>query len=182
MTIKTDFFLKVLHVIAWIIFLAVCIEAGGFLFNTIITLFINMDNAKRYWMEADLSALYKYNQSHYVTLTSLMIITAVLRAILFYCIVKLLYDKKLDLAKPFNETTGRFLFNIAYLSLGIGFFSLWGTRFAGNLVKEGVTLPDIQHLRLAGADVWFFMGVTLLVIAFIFKKGIELQNENELTV
>ena len=71
---------------------------------------------------------------------------------------------------------------IAYLALGIGIFSFWGEKFVGQLVNEGVKLPDIMQLRLGGADVWLFMGVTLLVIAFIFKKGIEIQNENDLTV
>jgi hypothetical protein len=35
---------------------------------------------------------------------------------------------------------------------------------------------------MAGADVWLFMGVTLFVIAQIFRRGIEIQTENELTV
>jgi hypothetical protein len=43
-------------------------------------------------------------------------------------------------------------------------------------------MPDIEHLRLGGADVWLFMGVTLFVIGHIFKRGIEIQSENELTV
>jgi len=43
-------------------------------------------------------------------------------------------------------------------------------------------MPDVQYLRLGGADVWLFMGVTLFVIAQIFKRGIEIQTENELTV
>jgi len=43
-------------------------------------------------------------------------------------------------------------------------------------------MPDTQHLHLGGADVWLFMGVILFVIAQIFKRGIEIQRENELTV
>jgi hypothetical protein len=35
---------------------------------------------------------------------------------------------------------------------------------------------------LGGADVWLFMGVALLVIGRVFKKGIEIQNEIDLTV
>jgi hypothetical protein len=35
---------------------------------------------------------------------------------------------------------------------------------------------------MGGSDVWIFMGITLLVIAHIFKKGIEIQEEHELTV
>jgi putative transcriptional regulator len=49
-------------------------------------------------------------------------------------------------------------------------------------VKQGVKNPDLQYLRIGGADVWMFMGITLLVIVQIFKKGIEIQNENDLTV
>ena len=33
-----------------------------------------------------------------------------------------------------------------------------------------------------GADVWLFMGVILIIFAMIFKKGIEIQSENDLTV
>jgi len=43
-------------------------------------------------------------------------------------------------------------------------------------------MPDTQHLRLGGADVWLFMGGILFFIAQIFKRGIEIQTENELTV
>jgi hypothetical protein len=43
-------------------------------------------------------------------------------------------------------------------------------------------MPAIESLRIGGADVWLFMGVTLLVIGQIYKKGIEIQTENELTV
>jgi len=45
-----------------------------------------------------------------------------------------------------------------------------------------VKMPEIQYLRLGGADVWLFMGVILFVLAQIFKRGIEIQTENELTV
>jgi hypothetical protein len=43
-------------------------------------------------------------------------------------------------------------------------------------------MPDAESLHFGGADVWLFMGVTLFVIAQIFKRGIEIQAENDLTV
>ena len=64
----------------------------------------------------------------------------------------------------------------------IGALSWWGSGYTAWLVKKGIKMPDIQHLRLDGADVWLFMGVTLFVIAQIFRRGIEIQTENELTV
>ena len=179
---KTDNILKALKIVSWILFVGVCIEAGAFIVNAYVTLFINPVDATKFWTEVDLSELYRYNQSHFITMISLMIIVAVMRALMFYMILRTLHNKKLNLSQPFNETTRRFISSIAYLALGIGLFSFWGTNFAGALVTQGVKLPDIQHLRLGGADVWLFMGVILLVIAQIFKKGIEIQDENDLTV
>ena len=43
-------------------------------------------------------------------------------------------------------------------------------------------LPSLQQLKFEGGDVWLFMGVILLIFAMIFKKGIEIQSENDLTV
>jgi uncharacterized membrane protein len=40
----------------------------------------------------------------------------------------------------------------------------------------------VNLLKIGGADVWLLMGFVILVFAIIFKKGIELQSENDLTV
>jgi hypothetical protein len=182
MSLKTAYTLKALQVLSWIIFVGLCVEAGGFITNSIATLMLSPEGSGKFWKEVDLSALYHFNQSHYVVMTSLMIIATVLKALMFYFIVKIFHDKKLNLSKPFNQVMKRFILVIAYLALGIGLFSFWGTKFAAQLMNQGVPLPDIEQLRFGGADVWLFMGVTLLVIAYIFQKGIDIQNENDLTV
>lgn len=174
--------LKVLYVLSWIIFVGVCIEAGGFIFNAFYTLVINPVGANRFWEGLDLSGLYKYDRGYFFVETLLMSIVAVMRAIMFYVIIKILHGNKLNMSNPFNNEVRRFILNVSYLSLGIGLFSLWGVKYAEWLVKQGVKMPDTHYLRLGGADVWVFMGVTLLVIAQIFKRGIEIQTENELTV
>ncbi len=180
--ITTQQVLKVLTVIAWIIFIGVCIEAGGFLFNCFYTMVLNPAGAKYYWNHLDLSNLYSFDRSHFLTETVLINIVAVLRALLFYIIIKFLYDKKLDLSRPFSLDMRRFMLNIGYVSLGISLFSFWATEHTQWLESNGVKMPGIHHLRIAGADVWLFMSVTLFVLAQIFKRGIEIQSENELTV
>jgi hypothetical protein len=182
MTIKTDFILQALNVLTWIVFVGLCIDASTFIVSTIATLMLEPAQAAKFWRQVDLNAVYNFNESRFVTLTALIIITTMLKATMFYVIIQFFYKKSFNLSKPFSETTKRFVLNLGYLSLGIGLFSSWGTGFVEQLVKEGVSIPDLRFLRLAGADVWWFMGIVLLVIAFIFKKGIELQNENELTV
>lgn len=174
--------LKLLYVLSWILFIGICIEAGVFIVHALIVLVFNPESTKHLWQQADLSNLYQYDTGHYLVVMVFMIITAVMRSILFYLIVKILHEKKLNMAQPFNKEVTNFIRNVSYLALGIGLFSYWGVKYAAWLVRQGVQMPDIQALRLAGADVWLFMGITLLVIAQIFKRGIEIQTENELTV
>jgi len=176
--ISTKQILKLLYVLSWIIFIGVCTEAGGIITNALISLYRNPDSASY----INLSDLYKYDIGYFLVESLFMSIVAVMRACLFYLIIKLLHDKKLNLSQPFNEETGRFIFNVSYLALGIGLFSFNGVKYTAWLVNQGVKMPDIQYLRLGGADVWLFMGVTLYIIAQIFKRGIEIQKENELTV
>jgi len=182
MKITTSHILTVLYVISWIIFVGVCIEAGGFISNSLFTLFVNPLHAAHFWGGIDFSSLYAYDHGYFFVVTLVMSIVAVLRAVLFYQIIKILHSKKLDLSHPFNREVGRFISIMSYIALFIGFQSSMGVKYIQHLVMQGVKLPDIQNLRLGGADVWLFMGVTLLVIAQIFKRGIEMQTENELTV
>ena len=181
-TISTRQLLRLLMILSWIIFIGVCAEAGGILCNSIFALLFNADNAKYFWSGADLSSLYSYDPGYFLVVTLVMSIVAILKAIMFYLIVKILHEKKLDMAQPFNNELSKFLANVSYLTLGIGIFSIAGVRHAEWLTKLGVKMPDAELLGLGGADVWFFMGVTLLVITQIFKRGVEIQAEHELTV
>jgi len=177
----TKLIFKLLYVLSWIIFVGICIEAGAFITNAVFAL--AKPTAVKYLMQVvDLSDLLKYDHRYFFSMTLLMSIVAMMKAWLFYQIIKILHDKKLSLSQPFNKEVERFIFKISYLSLAIGFFSFWGVKYTEWLVKQGVKMPDIQYLRLGGADVWLFMGVSLFVIAQIFKRGIEIQSENELTV
>jgi hypothetical protein len=180
-TITTPQILRILYVLSWILFVGICIEAGGFIFNAFFTLVLNPIGAKHFWQEIDLSALYAYDRGHFFAETLAISIVAVLRACLFYLIIKLLHDK-LNMAQPFSTEVGRFISKMAYITLLIGLFSWWGAKYSEWLIKQGVKMPGIQYLRLAGADVWLFMSVTLYIIAQIFKRGTEIQSENDLTV
>lgn len=175
---------KGLNILAWIIFVGLCIESGGLIVNAYISLFINHAASSKFWGGIDLYELYKFNQSHFVTIVVLMIIVSILKSILFYLIVNIFHKKKLNLSAPFNETLGTYIFNLSYLAFGIGLFSYWGFKFSNNLNLNAVTplIRNMQKLQFQGADVWLFMGVILLIFAMIFKKGIEIQSENDLTV
>lgn len=179
--ITTKQILNVLLILAWIIFIGLCVETGAVLCGTLYTL-IYKPAAGILWERIDLTPLYHYDMGHFLVENLLIIIPAILKALLFYLIVKILQEKKLDMVQPFNKTLGRFIFSIAYLAIGIGIFSGWGTSYTKWLMGKGIKLPDIEYLNLDGGDVWLFMAVVLFVIGQIFKRGIEIQDEHELTV
>ena len=182
MSSKTDFIFKLLNLLSGVIFVGLCIDAGGLVFNSIYALFINPIAASRFWDGLDLSDLYRFNQGGFIAFTGLMLFVSLLKAGLFYLILTVFHKSALNISQPFNAMLGRCIFNISYLALGIGVFSFAGTKTFNWLINRGITMPAMENLKLSGNDVWFFMGVTLLIFAKIFKRGIELQTENELTV
>ncbi|MCD2423658.1 DUF2975 domain-containing protein [Niabella pedocola] len=178
---KNTILLWVLIIVSWIIFVGLCIEAGGFITNSAFVLF-NPDKVRYLWQQADLSDLFKSDHGYFFVMTLVIGIVMVLKAWLFYGIIKILHNKKLTLSQPFDETIRRFILTSAFIALLIGLFSSSGAQYSEWLVKKGIRMPDLQALRLDGADVWLFMSVILFVIAQIFKKGIQIQAENDLTV
>ncbi len=174
--------LTILHVLAWIIFIGICIEAGGIIFNTFFALVINPIGAKNFLMQIDLSNLISYDSGYFFVVTGIMSIVSLMKAILFYLIVKLFYNKQFDFSHPFNTTLNKFISNLAYLTFGIGLFSIWGLKYTAWLRLNGIDVPSVEELHIGGADVWLFMSVVLFVIAQIFKRGIEIQTEIDLTV
>ncbi len=174
--------LKILYFISWVLFIGLCIDAGGFLTNTIYTSVIDSKLAKNFWGTLDLSGVYFNDFKHFLLLTTIMNIVAIFKALLFYSIVKLLHDKKLNMKQPFNYELGKFISNIAYITLFIGLFSFWARNYVNWLESKTIQVPSITSLKIDGHDIWFFMGIVLLVIAQIFRRGIEIQQENELTI
>jgi Protein of unknown function (DUF2975) len=179
--IGTKQILIFLNILSWIIFLGLCVEAGGIIFNTAYVLYKPLV-AKYFWNGADLSALYSYDKGHFITQTGLMAIVAVMKALIFYLIVRLFYNKNISISKPFNPLVTSMVFKIAWLCLGAAIFSSRGAGYANWLKGQGVQMPDTHLLRVDGADVWLFMAVVLMVIGQVFKKGTELQTESDLTV
>lgn len=174
--------LKLIYALAWLVFIGLCIEFGGLLFNTIYALTIHAESTKQFWKSLNLFSLYQYDRIHFLSITVLMLIIAGFKAFLFYLIVKLVHDKKLNVTQPFNKDVCQFIFNFMYLTIGIAIFSSWGKNYTNWLLAKNIAMPSLEALQFNGADIWLFMGIVLLVIAQIFKRGLELQEENELTV
>lgn len=178
---QTKTILSVLTVLAWIIFISMCIVAGSFIVN-ILFVMVNPEGFKYVWKEADLTALLQYNRTFFFVQILTITVVILLKAVLFYIILKMLSLKSLSISKPFHSGVRGIIFSSSIICLLIGMFSAFGTQYAKWLSKKGVLMPTTEEMYLAGADVWLFMCVILYIIVQVIKRGIELQSENELTI
>ena len=178
--IKTQTIINILIVLTWIIFTGLCINAGGYITNTIYTLFINSAGAEYFWNKLDLLNLYSYSESYFVSFTVVLCIVTVLKAILFYVIIKTLSDKQIT--QPFSDKVGKLISLSAYITFAIGLFSVWGTGLYASFDELKISLPPFYKLDFSGGDVWFFMSISLFVIFQVYKRAIEIQNEIDLTI
>jgi hypothetical protein len=176
---KTTQILKILNVLAWMIFVLLSIQAGAFLFNVFFSLVINPVGAKYFQRDIDLSNLYAFSTLSFFAETLMMVLVAAIKAYLFYLIV--LIFKTLNMIKPFSVDVERFIFKMSYVALVIGALSLLGIRYSEGLIQQGVKLPEM-YKYFGGGDVFLMMAAILFVIAQVFKRGIEIQSENDLTV
>ena len=88
---------------------------------------------------------------------------------------------KINFVQPFSAGVSFLISKIGQVALGIGVFTLVALSYITWLTKKGVTFPDLQQY-LGGAGEFLLLGGFIFIIAQVFKRGIEIQSENELTV
>ncbi|RYY49764.1 MAG: DUF2975 domain-containing protein [Chitinophagaceae bacterium] len=182
MQITTKHVLTVLHVLAWIIFIGLALQAGIIIVNAILLFVVSPANHDKLWSEIDLRSLFNYNKSYFISHVTAIIIVALAKALIFYFIIKISNDKRLSLAKPFGEPGRKIMQLVAYFSLIIGLFAGGAAKHNEWLIEKGVQMPSAALQHIDGADVWIFMGIVVFVLAKIFKRGAEIQSEHELTI
>jgi hypothetical protein len=178
MSMKNDAILKVLHVVSWIAFVGLCIEAGALIFNFVYVLF-NPVASHNIYKGLDLSEMYTNHFAHFIGVMSFVVVLASLKAYLFYLVVKIF--RKLNLVKPFNIEIAKLIEKISYEAISIAIVSIIAHQYSKRLIQSGL---EVSHIETYWNDTAAFlmMAAILFIISQVFKKGIELQNENDLTV
>jgi len=175
---NTRFIFQVLHVIAWIFFVGLCIEAGGIIVNFIFSIY-NPEFVSKLYQKLDLSELYNRSKWIFFSMYSFIIVIALLKVLLFYTVIMLLL--KLDLSKPFSSFVSSQISQISYYTLSIGIMCLIAAQSTKNLDHHGYLVERLYQFWNDG-QAFILMSAVVYVISTIFKKGVELQNENDLTV
>ena len=174
---KTEKFLMVLKILAFMGGIKYSIDCGSQL-TSFVASFINPDWAKRtYEVNLNIFSIREHSISFYAYAMCLTIAVSVLKAFIWYVIFNLLL--KLKLQTPFSMEVEKKLERIAFLLLGVWFVSsVFWKIYIYYLSKT----TGIQLLTNNIGDEYFFIAGILYIVSQIFKRGIEIQEENQLTV
>ncbi|AEI49127.1 DUF2975 domain-containing protein [Runella slithyformis] len=175
---RNNIVFKGLHIVAWVIFVGLCIEAGGLTVNFIFSLY-KPEFVQNLYQKLDLSQMYSRSKWAFFSMYSFILIISMLKAYLFYEVILLI--SKLDLAKPFNSYVANRITKISYYTLSIGIISYLARQTAKNLLHREYEIAPLNPFW-ADSQAYILMAAVIYVIATIFSKGVEIQNENDLTV
>lgn len=167
-----------LHIVAWLIFVGLSIEAGGLMVNFFFSLY-KPEFVQNLYEKLDLSEIYSSSRLAFFGIYSFILTISILKASLFYTVIRLM--QKMDLSKPFNTFVSTQIKQISYYTLSIGLLSSIASQLARNLMHHGFVTDNLNRFWTDG-QAFILMGAVIYIIATIFKKGVDIQDENDLTV
>lgn len=172
---KTKQVLSIMKIISWIIFIGLCIKAGAIIITTFISFFINPEAARNLYLGLNMFNLYEFSHWYYLSMLFLIISILILKAYMFYLVIKIF--SKIHINNPFSSNVAYLISKISYVALGIGVLSVIANSYKMWLMKKGFSIP----LDFGAAEFLLMSGI-LFIIASLFKRGVEIQSENDLTI
>lgn len=169
----------VIKVLTWTLFIGLCIKTGAILYSFFVSLFINPMAAKNLHLGLNLYELMNFNKSYFISIVSLIIIIWGLKAFMFYLITNI--TLKINLEHPFSDEVAKLILWISYVACAIGLLTTLTSSYTEWISKKGVSLNNLYEYVSGGPEFLFMAGI-IFVIAQVFKRGIELQSENQLTI
>lgn len=171
---RTQQVLMVMNILAWVAFVGFAIEGGAILFSYGVSL-INPEATKDIYKGLNLHDLQEFNFWHYTLHISFMLLLYILKSYVWYLVIKTLSHLKLQ--NPFKIETAQKLEKIS--------FTLFTTWLVG-MVSSAHTawlekVTDEVHGDYVSGE-FIFMAGLVFIISQVFKRGVEIQSENELTV
>jgi hypothetical protein len=176
MKTKTERILLVLNILAWISMIGYLIQCGSQLVSFVVS-FINADAVEKiYGTPLHVRAVIKYNYQYFIYVISFSIALSAMHAYVWYRVVGLL--KKFNLQVPFSRNVARTLEEIGIQLLGIWIVSVISQKTIAWISRNsGINIDGFHAL-----NEYLFIAGIVYIISQVFKRGIEIQEENELTV
>lgn len=178
MSKTNNFVFTVLKIVSWTIFVGLSIETGGLIVNFIFSLY-KPEFVQNLYQKLDLSAMCEKSKWAFFSMYSFILTISILKAVLFYVVIRLV--SKINLTNPFNSFASRQISLMSYYTFSIGILSFIGRETSKNLQHQGYVTDDLNQFW-ADSRAFILMAAVIYVIATIFSRGVEIQNEIDLTV
>ncbi len=178
MSKTNNFVFWALYIVAWLIFVGLCIEAGGLIVNFFFSMY-KPEFVQNLYQKLDLTGIYKESRISFFGIYGFILTISILKACMFYIVIRLMH--KMNLSKPFNTFVARQISLISFYTLSIGLLSFIARQVTKNLMRYGFATDNLNQFW-ADSQAFILMGAVIYIIATIFKKGVDIQNENDLTV
>ena len=171
---KTETILVIMNVLTWIIFIGLMIEAGAVLVSYGVSI-INPKGLMKMYKGLDFYSLSQYDFWHYTGIISFKAAILIIEAYTAFLVIKVL--SAIKITNPFTMDVAQRLEKIAYMLMLAWVAILF---YNGQLKWLSKEVACLQENKLS-SELIIYAGL-VFVIAQIFKKGVEIQDENELTV
>ena len=173
-TVTAGQILPVMRILAWVGLVAFLIEAGALLFTYGVS-FINPEAAQNLYKGLNLYELRRFNFWYYTSSVSLLASLALMKAWISFLVIKTLSG--FNLQNPFTVQVASRLEQISHVAFGMWVLAMIHNGHLAWLMKLTGTL----HGSAISGEFIFMVGL-VFIISQVFKRGVEIQSENELTV
>lgn len=174
----TNTLLWVIDVISTVIFCVMCSLTAYLLILLFYSLF-DSEGPKDWIVGKDITQFFSLSNLHFAILFSLTLVISVVKALTFYFTIKIF--STLNLVKPYSAEIATLIARISYMTLSVGILGIVAIHYSEILEKKGLELSELQGLWNDNYA-YLLMVSIIFVIAQVFKKGLELQSENNLTI
>ena len=166
--------LRVMHILAWVAFIGFSIETGTIIFSFVAS-FFNPVVTKNLYKGLDLYPLKEINFWYYLQTVSFLIALPMMKANASYIVINTL--SRFNLKNPFAMEVAKKLEKVSYILLGTWIVTMVANAHAGWIAGKTGELYGTYE----SGEFIFIVGL-VYIFAQVFKRGVEIQSENELTI
>lgn len=185
---NTELILKVMHVLTWVAFIGLLIDAGTYVFSYFISLYqaeaagqlsdgLNIQDLRQHAGDRgyNLKVLMYFDLWHYTLVMSSLAALSGAKAWMSWIIIRTLSHVRLS--QPFTTEVANGIEKVSYTLLIACAIASMHNAHSDWLGKHA----DIAVATAATGEYLFTAGL-VFILAQVFKRGVELQSESELTV
>lgn len=170
---KTEKILKIMKFFSWFAFIGLLIKTATILVTYILSI-NDAEISKNIYEGMNLFEYREYSFTQYSFIIFYKILLYATEAYIAFLVIKLL--RKLNIKQPFNTDVQKFMQQISYC-----IFYLWVLAIVHNTHMQLIGKKHGFQLDLFSSD-FVFLSAIIFIFAQIVKRGIELQQENDLTI